>query len=76
MFAPHRDIKITITAGICGPWNGVQRHFAQQQIGRPECRYGSIASFLVIGPMSVVTPKATVVATGLTVAKCQSRFAM
>jgi len=50
---------------------GCRRHFAKQQFSGTKCRYGSKADIGGLGPMSVVTPKGTAMATWRAVAKCR-----
>jgi len=37
LIAPRRDAKATITAGICGRWNGVQPSFCAAAIVSSRC---------------------------------------
>jgi hypothetical protein len=49
---------------------GFGGHFAQQQIQTANVRFGSKADIAGMEPMSAITPKATAIATGGTVAMC------
>jgi hypothetical protein len=62
----HSSLRATISTSGMGPYG----HFAQQQIVGPDVRFWSKATLLMPDPMSAITPKATAIATGRTVALC------